>query len=109
MKGFLIMLSVFLVTLSFVIAGEIYVKETASNLLSHMDFDKINDKEDFYGAMKLWEDKEKVLRFMINHKELEKITIDLNTAEVYFLNNDNKMFQAHLSMARIRISNLPEY
>lgn len=109
MKGFTIMLIVFVIMLSLVFCEEIYVNKTAEKLASKLDYESIKTKEDLEIIIDEWQKNEKLLRFLINHKELEKITLELETAHEFHSSGNEDFYKAYLMRSKEKIKNLPEY
>ena len=107
MKGFLIMLFAFLFLLCFVFFEEYYVRNT-SDELAFMISD-VQNLNEFEKVKRRWEKEEKRLSWFVNHKELEKITLELESAEEYLKANNENLYKAHIVRVKIKMENLPNY
>ena len=107
MKGFLIMLFAFLLLLVFVFFEEYYVRNTSDELV--MIIDEVKNISDFEKVVKIWKKEEKKLSWFVNHKELEKITLELESAEEYLKGNNLILYNSHIVRTKVRIENLPNY
>lgn len=107
MRGFLIMLFAFFVILSVVFIEEYYVRNTSKELA--LTLDKVKTDKDFESLLCKWEEKRNKLSWFINHKELERITLELKTAEKFLQDNNETLFEAYLIRSKIIIENLPNY
>ena len=98
MRGFIIMIFVFLMLISFVVAEEIYVDES-----------KINNVDDFELIIDQWDKEMIILNYFINQKELERITLDMKTAKSFYESGNSELYRAYLVRTKERIVNLPQY
>lgn len=109
MKGFFVMLSVFIVLIIFVFCQELYIVKVSRELSKDLDWHMISSGEDLKDIIKKWDEAEKKLNLFINQKELEKITIELKTTEVLYNCGEEALFKAYLERVKIKIENLPKY
>lgn len=109
MKGFITMLCSFVILLSFVFFEDRYVNNTSRELSQKTSLENIKSSDDIENIVDTWNKKEKILRFFINHKELEKITIDINTIYVFYSAGNDEMFKSTLVSVNEKLKNLPEY
>ncbi len=109
MRGFIIMSLVFLLLITFVIFEEIYINKVSSTMFYQMNFENIKTQEDLNKIINKWFDEEKKLKFFINHKDLEKITLDLMTAQSFYSYGDKAYSKSYLIRAREKIKNIPNY
>ncbi len=107
MKGFLIMLFAFLFLLCFVFFEEYYVRNTSDELA--LMISNVQNLKEFEKVQKRWEKEEKRLSWFVNNKELEKITLELESAEEYLKANNENFYKSHIVRAKIRMENLPNY
>lgn len=109
MRGFIIICIAFILTLSFVIAEELYVGSLVEKLIFSTEVENIKSKKELNDTLELWNRKEKILKWFINHKELEKISIELKTASKFYLMDNQTMYNVYMLRAREKIANLPNY
>ncbi len=109
MKGFITMLCSFIILLTFVFAENSFVKNTSKELSEKLSVEYIKSSDDIENIVNIWNKKEKILRYFINHKELEKISIEINTIYVFYSEGNEEMFKATLVSANEKLKNLPEY
>lgn len=109
MKGFCVMLSVFIVLMIFVFCEEAYINKTSKDLSSALDFQLIKTNEDLNAIIDEWQCAEKKLKLFINHKELEKITIEFQTTKVFYLQGEDALYKAYLERVKEKLKNLPNY
>jgi hypothetical protein len=109
MRGFIIMSLVFLLLISFVIVEEIYINKVSNTMYHKMNFDNVKSQEDLNKIINKWFDEEKKLKFFINHKELEKITLDLMTSQSLYTSGDIVYSKSYMTRAREKIKNIPNY
>ena len=112
MRGFVIMLVIFSVMIAFVIFEEMYVSKVTkelSELSTLSTFDDESMKESLDKLSIRWEKEYKILVFFINQKELDNITLEIETAKSFYQSGDINMFKAFLSRAKDRIEKIPEY
>ncbi len=103
------MLSVFLVLMIFVVCEEAYIKKTTNEMTEALQITNIKSKEDLNSVLDKWKKNEKKLQFFINHKELQKITIELHTMQCFYNDGNTVMYHAFLARSREAVRNMPNY
>jgi hypothetical protein len=109
MKGFITMLCSFVILLTFVFVENRFVNNTSKELSEKLSVEYIKSSDDIENIVKIWNKKVKILRYFINHKELEKISIDIYTVYVFYLEENDEMYKSALVSANEKLKNLPEY
>lgn len=103
------MLCSFVILLTFVFVENRFVNNTSKELSEKLSVEYIKSSDDIENIVKIWNKKEKILRYFINHKELEKISIDIYTVYVFYLEENDEMYKSTLVSANEKLKNLPEY
>ncbi len=109
MKGFLIMLIIFSVMLTMVICEEIYIRKLSSKMSELIDSSLESNTNSFKALLRCWNDNKDILEWLINEKELEKISIKMELVNHSFISQNNYEFKINLIELSIRINNLSKY
>ncbi len=109
MRGFIIMIFVFILLISFVIAEEIYVNSASERLSYIVDEQNVKNVSDIVYIIDIWNKEEKILNYFVNQKELEKITLDIKTAKSFYESGNIDLYKAYLLRTKERIKDLPQY
>ncbi len=109
MRGFIIMIFVFILLISFVAAEELYVNNASERLSYIVDEKNIKNVSDIVYIIDVWNKEEKILNYFVNQKELEKITLDIKTAKSLYESGNMDLYKAYLLRTKERIKDLPQY
>jgi hypothetical protein len=92
-----------------VICEEIYIRKLSSEMSELIDSSLESNTNSFEDLIVCWNNNKNILEWLINEKDIERISINMELANLSFISQNNYEFKEYLVDLKIRIDNLSKY